>query len=197
MIIQTPRLCNDIAFKPPTKDKPNDISCSPIVRNDQVEAYEASLAAEEQTVADIESAGRRDAREAQLLRQVGGIKLGAHAWIPADQKIEKSAIVGGKNKETLIEVIADSMGKLLSPEQLKKLGLGDPKTIDRLKKELERIAGGKGWKLEVVETPKGKEYRGVIDDEDEKKEAGDKKREEGKEGSEETHKDQDPKRDEL
>ena len=51
---------------------------------------------------------------------------------------------------------------------MKRLGLGDAKSVEKLKKELEKIAGGQGWELKVFDTPDGREYRGVLlgDDED-------------------------------
>jgi len=116
---------------------------------------------------------------------------------------------GGKDK--YIETIADSFGKAMSADELKRLGLGDAKSVETLKKELEKIAGGGGWELKVFDTPEGREYRGVLLDGEEpdsaKKEATegtDTKKAESKpskdapadddqkkpEGSEETYKDE-------
>ena len=78
-------------------------------------------------------------------------------------KIEKSAIVGG-GKETYIDTVASSDGRVLSEEEMKKLGLGDPRAVEKLKKELEKIAQGQQWKLDVIDTPRGREYRGIIGD---------------------------------
>lgn len=216
MVIQTPRLCNDVAFQPPQKDSPNKINCSPILSPAQIPSYEADLASDIAAAAAASTAlgdpipnPFQDARS-KAPPSIGGIVLGANKWVPKDQKIEKSAIVGG-GKETYLETIADSMGKLLSPEKLKAMGLGDAKSVDALKKELEKIAGGQGWKLEVYDTPQGREYRGVLlGDEDPKeddkaKKEGVKAKKEGKadeektdeapeekteEGSEETYKDE-------
>jgi len=167
MVIQTPRLCNDVAFLPPRKDSPNAISCSPIIPKNQA----ADAVAEQAASAAAEIASRfpnpfAKAPANDEAPSIGGIVLGAHKWIPADQELQKSAAVGG-NKETYVETIADSLGKMLTAEQLKKMGLGDVKNVERLKKELEKMAGDKGWKLEVFDTPTGKEYRGVIGDPEE------------------------------
>lgn len=207
MVIQTPRLCNDVAFQPPQKDSPNKITCSPVLSPAQIPSYEADLASD---IAAAASTALSDSipnpfQEAlsKAPPSIGGIVLGANKWVPQDQKIEKSAIVGG-GKETYVETIADSMGKQLSPEKLKALGLGDAKSVDKLKKELEKIAGGQGWKLEVYETPQGREYRGVLLGDEDSKDDG-KTKKEGKtdgdkseeapeekteEGSEETYKDE-------
>jgi len=50
----------------------------------------------------------------------------------------------------------------MSAAELKRLGLGDAKDVESLKKELEKIAGGQGWELKVFDTPDGREYRGVL-----------------------------------
>lgn len=172
MVIQTPRLCNDVAFLPPQKDSPHSISCSPILSPNQIPDYESSIAASASASAEVESdipnPFEKD-QESKPPPSIGGIVLGAHKWIPVGQDLERSAAVGG-NKDTYIETIADSMGKMLTAEQLQKMGLGDIKNVERLKKELEKMAGDKGWKLEVFETPDGKEYRGVIGDPDEDEE---------------------------
>ena len=68
--------------------------------------------------------------------------------MPEDVKLEKSAIVGG-GKETYIDTVASSDGKTLGKEDLEKLGLGDPKNIETLRKRLEEMAQGHEWKLEV------------------------------------------------
>lgn len=207
MVIQTPRLCNDVAFLPPQKDSPNLISCTPILSPEEVPAYRSEVAnADASAKAAV---GERipnpfgTPEQSESLASIGGITVGARKWIPEGKEIEKTAIVGG-GKETYIETIADSFGKLLSPEQLVKMGLGDPKTVERLKKELDKIAGDKEWKLEVFDTPRGKQYRGVIGDDDDVKGEdkgnedgkgggssngnGDKEEEEGHEGSEEEYK---------
>ena len=91
--------------------------------------------------------------------------------MPTDITLEKSAIVGG-GKETYIDTIADSAGKMLTKEDLEKLGLGEIKNVEKLREQLEKMAQGAKWKLDVIDTPRGREYRGIIgtdDEEDEKK----------------------------
>ena len=175
MVIQTPRLCNDVAFLPPQKDQPNSISCSPILEDHEVEGYERDLKAvkaEEQEAKIWEATAEAAAAmggttfETAVL-PVGDIIVGQHRIVPEGVKIEKSAIVGG-GKETYVDTLADSEGKIISKEEMEKLGLSDPKAIEKLKKELEKIAQGQSWKLDVIDTPRGREYRGIIgEDEDE------------------------------
>lgn len=45
MVIQTPRLCNDVAFLPPQKDSPNSISCMPILDETQIDDYKRDMSA--------------------------------------------------------------------------------------------------------------------------------------------------------
>lgn len=204
MIIQTPRLCNDVAFLPPQKDSPNRISCSPIIPPDEIDDYERDTkdAAEGQDI-DNQIPNPFEDSHTNLPPSIGGIILGAHKWISEDQRVLKSSIVGGEGKETYIETIANSMGKMLAAEQLKQMGLGDAKRVEKLKKELENIANGQSWKLDVFDTPDGREYRGILlGDEDgegdgkekdgaEKQEETEESNESGEnQGSEETYKDE-------
>lgn len=184
MVIQTPRLCNDVAFLPPQKDHPNSISCSPILRDEQVAAYEQdieALKAEEREVKEwLANSENRVATAAAMagipeaivagitgavsegaVLPVGDVFVGGHRLVPEGVKIEKSAIVGG-GKETYIDTLADSDGKIISKEELERLGVSDPKAVEKLKKEMEQLAQGQAWKLDVIDTPRGREYRGII-----------------------------------
>ncbi|KAG9993103.1 hypothetical protein KCU78_g19061, partial [Aureobasidium melanogenum] len=208
MVIQTPRLCNDVAFQPPQKDRANKIACSPILDQDQVPEYEAAVAAASDLLGD-DIPNPLAGSQSKVSATIGGITIGAHKWVPEGSKIEKSAIVGG-TKDKFVETIADSFGKAMSADELKRLGLGDAKSVETLKKELEKIANGQGWELKVFDTPDGREYRGVLlgDEEPDSvkkeaaevtntKEAGTKPSNDapsdddhGPEGSEETYKDE-------
>lgn len=202
MVIQTPRLCNDVAFQPPQKDHPNTISCSPVISPDEVEDYEAAIRVRNSAIRESEiwaangegaAALEEDPQYNPPSRTVGDIVIGAHTLVPEGKKIELSAIVGG-GKETYIDTVADSGGRMLTKEQMAKLGLKDARAIEELRKELEKIAAGKEWKLDVIETPKGKEYRGIIEQEEDESQGEDgkdfKEGEEQDEGSDETYKEE-------
>lgn len=181
MVIQTPRLCNDVAFLPPQKDKPNAIKCSPIISEDDVEIYNEELkklkAAEAEArikAATAEAAAKILTGNNQPRQWVGDIEVGGHRLVPEGMKIEKSAIVGG-GKETFVDTVASSDGKnrkVLPNKELEKLGLGDPKAVEELMKKLEQLADGQEWRLDVVDTIKGREYRGIIGAEEEKSKEG-------------------------
>lgn len=183
MVIQTPRLCNDVAFQPPQKDQPNIISCSPVLSPEQVDDYTADLAAlkHAEKEAEVWEANPDAARIFQGLKtpqMVGDIEVGGHNIVPADLKLEKSTIVGG-GKETFVDTVASSNGKVLSKEEIEKRDLGNFGDIEQLRKKLEQIAKGQEWALKVVDTPRGREYRGIIgggdDDEKPREEDGGKK----------------------
>ncbi|KAI6885751.1 hypothetical protein KC360_g3421 [Hortaea werneckii] len=192
MVIQTPRLCDDVAFLPPQKDQPNSITCAPVLKESEIEDYERDLKdlkEAEQEAAQLfeneENAAQAFGSEG-LMQIAGDILIGGNAIVPKDLKLEKGAIVGG-GKETYIDTVASSDGRTLSEEHMKKLGLGDPKAVEKLRKELEKIAKGESWKLDVIDTPRGREYRGIIGDDDEKeKDAGKKEPGEEKQEQQET-----------
>ena len=181
MVIHTPRLCNDVAFLPPQKDQPNTISCSPILGSDQIDDYENDVKALHNQATDLSN---QAGTPSQTETMVGDIALGAHSTVPLGLKLEKSAIVGG-GKETYVDTVASSDGKKPSKEDLEKLGLGDPKLVENLRKKLEEIAKGQEWSLKVYDTPRGREYRGIIGSEEHEG-----KGEEGREGKDEVGKDE-------
>jgi protein OS-9 len=176
MVVETPRLCNDVAFQPPQKDEANSITCRPVLLPEEAETYEKNRKAlkKELTEAQIWEANPEaaaafgingDSDETLPIQIVGDIIIGGHAIVPEDVEIQKSGIVGGV-KEKFVETIASSWGKdlALSKADMERLGLKDGKAIEKLeklKKELKKKAKGDGWRLDVVDTPHGREYRGI------------------------------------
>ncbi|KAJ8126211.1 hypothetical protein O1611_g7427 [Lasiodiplodia mahajangana] len=81
---------------------------------------------------------------------------------------------GGGNLEKLVQIIAEATGKdaggqvnMMDEEQLKELDLS-PETIDNLRKEIQKLAGDRGWQLKMVELPgNNRELVGIIDDDGE------------------------------
>lgn len=173
MVVETPRLCNDVAFQPPQKDEANSITCRPVLLPEEAETYEKNRKAlkKELTEAQIWEANPEaaaafgitgDSEETLPIQIVGDIIIGGHAIVPEDVQIQKSGIVGGV-KEKFVETIASSWGKdlTLSKADMERLGLKDLKAIEKLKKELKKKAKGDGWRLDVVDTPHGRGYRGI------------------------------------
>jgi protein OS-9 len=225
MIIYTPRLCNDVAFLPPQQNFAQPISCQPVLRDSEVDDWEAAGRLEDKTreterliAAEDENPlrGMQEGAEGRTKRRpiIGGIEVGAQALVGSEGKvIEKSVVVGG-GKETYLGTVATSKGFQMSKEEMKRLEIQDPKDVEKLKKNLGKLAGRKGWKLDLVDTPRGKEFRGIIEaDEDEddkagkgsksgsksggekkkgmkKEDGGKEEKEEAQEGSEEVYKDE-------
>lgn len=168
MIIYTPRLCNDVAFQPPRDEEAHAIACREILRPDEIRDWESAIAAQ---------------READLLYSqtehipiIGDIEIGAMKYVGKDGKrIEKGKVASAGDEN--VEIVAKSEGghiHRLSKEDLKKYQL-DPERIDGLKKQLEELANGKDWKLEVTDANGERGLRGVIDsdvDEDEDEDDG-------------------------
>ena len=179
MVIHTPRLCNDVAFLPPQKDRPNPISCSPILAESEVDQYEKDLEAMKAAERDANMwEAKAEAAAAMAgpafppsMQIVGDILVGGYTLVPPGKEIEKSAIVGG-GKETYVDTIASSDGKTMNKDELEKLGLGDTKGVEKLKSDMEKLAQGQFWKLDVVDTPQGRKYRAIIGDEEEEEETG-------------------------
>ncbi|ODH52540.1 hypothetical protein GX48_01320 [Paracoccidioides brasiliensis] len=204
MIIYTPRLCNDVAFQPPREHDPNPIVCKEIIESDGVDDFEETKAFQESEEYLIEV----QKRLGDKLQVVGDIQVGAMKLVGREGKrIEKGKVASAG--EERVEIVAKrEAGEIhrLSKEELKKFNL-DVDKIETLKKQLEELAEGKNWKLEVIEANGRSMLRGVIETgSDENEEAAEKKgagkemkskddaekRNQGneEEGSDETYKDE-------
>jgi protein OS-9 len=179
MIVDTPRLCHDVAFTPPQENLAHPITCQPVIPESQIEAWaEAKVAAKinavERLIAEHDDANSNPLREVTEGLEgstkrgpiIGGVEVGAQALVGSEGKvIEKSVVVGG-GKEIYVGTVASSDGKQMSKEEMKKLNIADPKDVEKFKGNLKKLAGRKGWKLDLVDTPRGREFRGIIEAED-------------------------------
>lgn len=194
MLVNTPRLCSDVAFRPPTPSRANVISCRTIVP----EAQQADWHAQKTLEAKAAMVGQQR-KDAQSPVTIGGVVVGGRQILgngedgKAVPQLKPPRNFGKEGP--IVEIIAlgntDDDGKLevLSKEELEKLDI-DPKLVEELKKQIQEMAGENGWKLEIVDEPgaDAREIRGVIDTDGGKDdEAGDEDDDEGEEkGSEET-----------
>ncbi|KAI1078570.1 glucosidase II beta subunit-like protein-domain-containing protein [Whalleya microplaca] len=192
MVVHTPRLCVDVAFQPPKEERANVISCRAIVPGSQQIDWHARKTLEAQAA----MAGPPKVGE-KLPITIGGVAVGGRHMLGKGEDGEEVPKLapprnfrGNVNLNPLVEVLAQGASKddgskvdVLTDEELAKLELS-PEMVEELKKELQKLAGDRGWKLEVVEVPGDpREIRGVVDTEQEE-ESEDKK--EGKDkGSEE------------
>lgn len=208
MLIHTPRLCEDIAFLPPKETRAHPISCQLIVESEEelaalrlrqsIEASEAQgIGQSEEETAESETAERAQQNKGSSKfggMEIGGVVIGgkqlhnSEDGQPPPKLKPPRGFVPSKGTSGSIETLAKALSKAeggkvekMSDEELEKLNL-NPDAVEQFRKELEKIAGEKGWTLEVVETPGGApEIVGIVEEDQEEEEDGD---QEG-EGSEE------------
>ncbi|KAI1407342.1 glucosidase II beta subunit-like protein-domain-containing protein [Hypoxylon sp. FL1857] len=190
MVVNTPRLCVDVAFQPPKEERANVISCRVIVS----EAEQANWHAQKTLEAQAAMVGQTKG-DVKAPITIGGVVVGGRQMLGQGEdgkeahKLSPPRNYRNPNIAPLIEVVAKGSSKeegskvdILTDDELAKLDLS-PEMIEELKKELQKLAGDRGWKLEVVEMPGDpREIRGVVDtDEEEKREESD-----GEDGGEES-----------
>jgi protein OS-9 len=184
MVVYTSRLCEDVAFLPPKESKANIIACRAIVPDEEVSAWKQRKTVEAEV-------SMRGGEPKQSPINIGGVRLGGGKYFgKSGLRLKLPPNWLENNKAPDVEVIASSKGKaddnkveIISEEKLKKLDI-DPEVVEELKSELQKLAGDKGWKLEVVEIPgEDRTIRGVVDADDEDENES----KDGEEGSEETY----------
>jgi len=177
MVVYTPRLCNDVAFLPPREERAEAISCREVVKEEDVPAWEARKAQEAQTklvggttegtgrpiVGDIEVGGMAlVGREGRRLELPPNMQPGSHNHGMRAEDTSKTI--------TLVTQDAKDEGgkiKRLNDKELRAMEL-DPGVVEAARRELEDVAAGKGWRLEVFETQGGgRELRGIVEGEGE------------------------------
>lgn len=218
MVVYTPRLCNDVAFLPPREERAEGIICREIVPEADIPEWESrkSREAERKLVGGGEAVG--SGRPIVGGIEVGGMKLVGREGkrLEAPQNVPPGSHnhgngAGGVNEIATVTLVSQDpkeMGgkiKRISDQDMKKMGL-DPGVVEAARRELEDVADGKGWRLEVFETEGGRELRGVVDSEDDEDEGneyrgdmdggdgyeggGEDEEEEEPEGSQEEYKDE-------
>ncbi|KAG4035122.1 hypothetical protein MFRU_002g04680 [Monilinia fructicola] len=170
MVVYTPRLCNDVAFMPPKADKANSIICKPVIPS-------SDLASRIQAAS---ASGSSATSNPSKPINIGGITVGAGNFIGKEgQRLPIPANFG--DDESRSEVVARAQSRaeggkveLASEQKLAKLDL-DPKIIEELQDEIKKVAGDKGWKIEVVDVPgQVREILGIVEDDgDQEHEKGD------------------------
>lgn len=184
MIIYTPRLCKDVAFLPPREMKASPIICTEILKPEEVSGWKTRKTAE---------ASRKliEPRPSPRL-MVGDIEIGAMKEVGREgRRIEKG------RAET---VVAQKNGKLerLSQDALRKRNI-NPEAVEAVRKELEKEAGERDWKIQIWDEANGRiELRGIViaeskekseeQEEEESRGAEGSEPDEGEEGSEEVYK---------
>ena len=160
MVVYTPRLCSDVAFLPPKESKAHAIVCREILTESQ--------AAEEQDLRKQEETPQLAEQRLEPILMVGDIQVGGMKYSKDGQRLERGRIVLTQDERAeTIAMQKDGKISSISKADLKKLEL-DPADIDKFRKELEKLAGTKDWKIERLDDVDGQvQLRGVVS-EDEK-----------------------------
>jgi protein OS-9 len=184
MVVHTPRLCADVAFQPPKEARANIISCRTIVP----ESREAEWHARKTVEAHSAMVGQPKGAAKPPI-SIGGIIVGGKRLLDRGEGKEPHRLApprgfnagnnGNRNGDSEgradahVEIVAQGKSKeegskidILTPEELEELGLS-PEMIQELQEELLKLAGDKGWKLEIVEVEgEPTEIQGIIEDEE-------------------------------
>ncbi|WZH47821.1 glucosidase II beta subunit-like protein-domain-containing protein [Fusarium acuminatum] len=193
MVVNTPRLCNDVAFLPPEETRANPIQCQLIVGEhdttpllDQTIPLKDSEAQEPLKQEDPEVKSE-DIKPEDVVKEpvnIGGVIVGARNVLSgADEEGQPPAKLAPPRSyftntdtdgERFLEVVASGKSKedggdvkLLDTAELERLEL-KPSLVKDMTERMKKLAGKFGWKLELVELPGGeKELRGYIDADEE------------------------------
>ncbi|TVY82206.1 Protein OS-9-like protein [Lachnellula suecica] len=192
MVVYTPRLCNDVAFLPPKENKAHPIVCRVVVPEDEL-AYREQLKTLE---AELEASQKTNKKI-----NIGGVEVGGGHWMNKDgARLPIPPNFGQEPLGSHTQVIAKAKSKvdggqveMISDAELAKMDL-DPEMVEQLRKEVQKMAAEKGWKIEVVDAPgEIREILGIVDNDDKEDDVTAETIEgeaEGDEGSEEIFKDE-------
>ncbi|KAI1269670.1 hypothetical protein F5Y18DRAFT_106692 [Xylariaceae sp. FL1019] len=160
MLINTPRLCSDVAFRPPKEERANIISCRAILNEEgQAEWHlQKTLEAQAAMVRDTKQAAKGPI-------VIGGVVVGGRQMLGKGEdgkEAPKLAPPGnslGGAVNQLVEIIGSAAAKdeggeiqMMTEDELAALQLS-PEIVEELKKELQSLAGDRGWELRLVEVP--------------------------------------------
>ncbi|GAB1312647.1 Protein OS-9 [Madurella fahalii] len=187
MVVNTPRLCADVAFQPPKETRAHPITCRQIISNDEEESawryHKRVEAGELFGVAGTQKAKVKEAAKNQFVGMtIGGVVVGGNKVMGGSVEDGKPGqklavprhvadnpavveIIGGKDG---IKVVPD-----LSDDELAKRNI-DPKKFGEMRKKLERVAGDTVFRVEVIGLP-GQGFEVVTEIDMEDQEGGEKK----------------------
>ncbi|GKU03943.1 hypothetical protein FLAG1_05843 [Fusarium langsethiae] len=193
MVVNTPRLCNDVAFLPPEETRANPIRCKLILGElneppslDQTVPLAQDEAQEplKQEDTGVKPGDTMPDEAGKEPINIGGVVVGARNMLSGADEAGKPpaklppprSYFSNSNTDTVrfLKVVASGKSKedggdmeLLEPEELEKLEL-KPSVVKDMTERMKKLAGTYGWKLELVEVPGGdKELRGYIDADEE------------------------------
>ena len=182
MVVYTPRLCNDVAFLPERVERAEGVVCREVVKEEEVEAWKRrkSQEGEKLLIGQIANAftGATTSRPMVGDIEVGGMKTvgGDKGWLEPPESgshgpgfhFDKDGRLLPKGVTIAHQHTKEEGGAVhrLSDKEMKDLGV-DVRTANSAIKELQELAMGKGWRLEIIHTEGKVEMRGVVEDDKE------------------------------
>ena len=187
MLVHTPRLCGDVAFRPPPTARAHAVVCQEVLAEDGVEGWHARQAAraKQNLIGDKAAAGAAGAAggpdpekgppaaPAGPAKQfVGGIEVGGMRQVGRDgRRLEPPNFYSPA--PYAVEVVASYHpqahgGQVWKKplQELRKLEVSVT-TVNQMIDDLQQMAAGLPWKLELVDKPTGKELQGAVEEEEE------------------------------
>ncbi|MCJ1314093.1 Protein OS-9 [Agyrium rufum] len=166
MVIYTPRLCNDVAFLPPREIKAHAIECTEIVPEGELDDWRRRKESERERKA-LEVLAK-DSREQQTNSIVGGIEVGGQKLVGKEglriEPPKQPVATEGKSNIIARRASKEEGGKMYrkNDAELKRLDL-DPAEVEMWRKQLEQIAEGNAWTLELVQVGNELQLRGTVE----------------------------------
>ncbi|KAL9130010.1 MAG: hypothetical protein Q9217_001694 [Psora testacea] len=179
MVVYTPRLCNDVAFLPERQERAEEIVCREVVKEEEVARWKNRKSQEGEKLL-IGQVANTVTGGATGKAMVGDIEVGAMKTVGGDKGWLEPPALGrhghglnfGKDGTILPkgQTIAHQHTKeeggavhRVSDKEMKDLGV-DVKSANAVIKELQELAMGKGWRLEVFHTEGRVEMRAIVEE---------------------------------
>jgi protein OS-9 len=185
MVVNTPRLCSDVAFLPPDETTANAIECKLIVDDDsppplldqsQPGGVPRGAAGQSETTPNEQATVENLLKPKPVT--VGGVVVGARNILSGGDEDGKPVKLNppknylSQEEKRAVQLVAQAASKkdgggfeVLSAEELEELEI-DPEVIEEMRQEMEKLVGDSSWRLEIVELPNGdgdRELRAYVD----------------------------------
>ena len=174
LVVHTPRLCSDVVFQPPRAREARRVICREVLADAAaMEGWRARRAADaERRLIGAGPEGAPPAGGGHGRQVVGGIEVGGMKQVgrdggmiappdPYDPVPYTAELVASYHP-------AENEGRIwkMPRDELRKQDISAT-AVNQLIDELQGLSGGQPWKVEAVDTPKGRELRGVLEEDEE------------------------------
>lgn len=181
MVVHTPRLCEEVTFKPPEAVWANPITCRHIIHSEEEESawrYQKRVEAGEFLgVTGTQKSRSKDPKNQFTGMTIGGTVVGGQKAVGGGTTKDGKPFrlipprhVSAAQKQVVVKEVLARKDKdattveTLNAEELKELEI-DAKTLEDLRAEIERKTGNGGWRLEVIDAPgQPRQFIAVVDD---------------------------------